>query len=238
MSRKMVLFQTNKGDEQKFKDITNKIRPEYFIRYQANQQARVPRVEGTWDYLLATGGHGNFQFGKPTQLNGMRAKQARAWAIDVPSKLSFRALVLDTCFSSAFIPDLVHMLELGGSIVCAHGSGEGWTEGLLNNARDGLTVGQALGMTIDGTVDLGLQYSSVSLFVRVPVGKPKLYTMNYANPRKQGLTARSNMAMDHDTIKELRELDRYLEASGIEIELVNKQRLKDLVENHLDMNIS
>jgi hypothetical protein len=237
MSKKIVLLQRNKGDDAKANAIGAKLKPLWTCNYNENGVPPTPpqTVQGEIDYLLVTGGHGDFVSGQPAKLNGLAPASARKWAGALGAE--FDAIVLDTCFSTSFIPAFLGNLRLGGCIVCAHGSGEGWTQGLLDLADKGKSVGEALSATVEGVDSMGLGYSSISLIVRGTSGL-KLFTANAGSTRKSGLGTRSSFGMDHDSEKELDQLDRFLLGRNILVEQVDNGALKTKLERHLAMDIA
>lgn len=234
MGNKIVVLQRNKGDDAKLQNIKKLLNPLKIVEYQAN--ATIPPVQGSnIDYVLFTGGHGNFIASQPTQLNGTTAANARKW-LGESSGLEADAFILDTCFSSAFVPAFSGMIPVGGAIVCAHGSGEGFTDALLNANNAGKTVGVALGGIVDGVTEMGLGFTSLSLYVRSQKGL-KLYTINGGENRDSGLQTRGNFGMDHDSADELGQLDRFLMGKLIAIEVVTPDALKAKLKENLKMTV-
>ena len=237
MSTKVVALQANDGDATKICAIQDVLKPLHTIYYK--EGGPIPEFPGklgsSLDYLLFTGGHGNFVNNAPSKLNGLNPAVVKTWVNTVNSE--FDAIILDTCFSSSFIPTFSPLVAMGGAIVCAHGSGEGFTGSLVDPANAGKTVGAALADMADNAVSgLGLHFTSLSLFVRTMAGL-KLYTTNAGTQRSDGLQARSNMDMDADSAKELGQLDRYLIGKLIAVETVTLDGLKVKLRNHLPMVI-
>ena len=128
------------------------------------------------------------------------------------------------------------MIPVGGAIVCAHGSGEGFTDALVNENNAGKTVGVALGGIVDGVTDIGLGFTSLSLYIRSQKGL-KLYTTNGGTNRDAGLQTRGNFGMDHDSAEELGQLDRFLMGKLIAIEVVTPDALKAKLKENLKMTV-
>jgi hypothetical protein len=237
MSTKVVALQANDGDAAKIFDIQDVLKPLHTIYYK--EGGPIPdfpkNVGGSVDYLLFTGGHGNFVNAAPTKMNGLNTDAVKKWANSVTAE--FDAIILDTCFSSSFIPVFSPLLKMGGSIVCAHGSGEGFTTGLTDRANIGRSVGEALADIADNAIaSFGLEYTSLSLYTRT-MGGLRVYTTNAGSQRSNGLAMRNNMGMDADSAQELGELDRFLIGKLIAVEKVDLSGLKVKLTKQLDMVI-
>jgi hypothetical protein len=236
MSKKVVVLQKNNGDTAKRKAIQDRLHPLQTIYYSEN--GPIPdfpaNADGELDYLLFTGGHGNFKCGAPTQMNGLNTAAVRRWTASIDTE--FGAIILDTCFSSSFIPVFAQHIPMGGAIVCAHGSGEGFTDALVNPDNAGKSVGEALTGVVDGISGLGLGFTSLSLYVRT-AGGLKLVTSNGGKQRSDGLTTRSNYGMDSDGEGELSELDAFLFGKLIAVEVVSLDALKIKLIRHLPMRV-
>lgn len=235
MSTKVVAFQRNPNDHARVNAIQTNLAPLATVYYNEHGPiAPFPNLKGQLDYLLFTGGHGNFRDAAPTQMNGLSVAAVREWAATIASE--FDAIILDTCFSSSFIPIFSPHVRIGGAIVCAHGSGEGFTDALVNPANSGRSVGAALSGLADGISGLGLSFTSLSLYVRSARGL-RLYTTNGGAQRSDGLAARGNYGMDADSADELGQLDRFLIGRLVAVEVVTLADLQVKLANHLDMVI-
>jgi hypothetical protein len=236
MSTKIVALQENDNDAAKIFAIQETLKPLRTIYYKegATVADSIDGVGDSVDYLLFTGGHGDFVNAAPAKLNGLKPDAVKRWLAKVDTK--FDAIILDTCFSSSFVPTFAGHLEMGGAIVCAHGSGEGFTDALLNPQNKGKSVGEALGTVTNGIGDLGLSFTSLSLYVRSGQGM-KLYTTNAGQQRSDGLSTRQNFGMDADSAAELGQLDGFLIGKLVAIEPVTLDGLRVKLKNHITMAI-
>lgn len=233
MSTKAILLKRNPDDAAKFRQM-RALRPNDFAFYrEASMCPAALKFEGTADYLLVTGGHGDFVGGGPTKFNDLSAAMARMWIRKLRG--DYEAIILDTCFSSAFCPEFLGHLPMGGYIVCAHGSGEGWAMA-FDSAHPNRTVGEALSTVIDNCDGMGLGFSSISLLCRLGTGLI-LYTANAGGTRTAGLATRTAYGMDHDTPAELAQLDAYLQKKWIVVHHMSNRDLKARLKQNLKMTV-
>lgn len=235
MSTKVVALQRNPHDEEKVKAIQQMLSPLSTLYYEAHGPiAPFPDLMDKLDYLLFTGGHGNFIDAAPTLMNGLGLAAVKAWAATLTSE--FDAIILDTCFSSSFIPIFSPHIRIGGAIVCAHGSGEGFTSTLTDPSNRGKAIGVALADLAHNVVSgLEASYTSLSIYVRSPRGI-KLFTTNGGTQRSDGMQAHENMGIA-DPVKELDQLDRFLIGKLVGVEVLSLEDLKTKLKNHLKMVI-
>ncbi|MCU0986067.1 MAG: hypothetical protein MUC89_14180 [Acetobacteraceae bacterium] len=233
MSSKAILLKRNPSDDAKHAALMA-LNPVQMVTYTAtNAIPAAITVADTADYLLVTGGHGDFVASAPTKFNDLPVAMAKPWIASL--KGDFHAIILDTCFSSAFAPSFLGHLEMGGYIVCAHGSGEGWAMG-FDASDPNKTVGDALAGVVGSADGMGLGYSSISLLQRGDKGL-RLLTANTGATRTAGLTAREGMGMDHDNAAELAQLDSYLGRFNILVQPIANAELQTRLRQALKMPV-
>src|SRR4051812_41473672 len=133
MSSKAIVLKRNDDDTAKCNAL-QALQPRVFVEYTGQSQlAGMITDFGTLDYLLVTGGHGDFRSGRPTKFNDADITSARKWIGTMNG--SFRAIILDTCFSSALVAPFLRFVPNGGCVVCAHGTGEGWASAFSDTAN-------------------------------------------------------------------------------------------------------
>ncbi|MFC6486402.1 hypothetical protein [Nitratireductor sp. GCM10026969] len=233
MSSKAVVLKRNSGDDAKRRALLG-IGPTPLIEFTASGKLSTDKkFVGSLDYLLLTGGHGNFVNSRPTQCNGTTVEDTNRWAFGVSGQ--FKAIILDTCFSSALLATFLPMVPYGGCVVCAHGSGEGWAEG-FTAANGNKSVGEILCQSVKGMDELGL-VSNMAIAVRKPTNQ-LLYTMNGGAKRRPALDQRDMFGMDRDSEIELKQLDVYLFGNQISvIEAQGLSHMKTMLANWLPMKI-
>jgi hypothetical protein len=181
--------EAQRGDAAKYTALMA-LNPLKMVTYTATNLIPPPiEVAETADYLLVTGGHGDFLASAPTKFDDLPVAMAKPWISSL--KGEFEAIILDTCFSSAFAPSFVGHLPMGGHVVCAHGSGEGRAGG-FDAGKPNETEGDVLAEVVGNMDGMGLGYSSISLLQRSSQGM-RLYTANTGHARTSGLSARGNM---------------------------------------------
>ncbi len=233
MSTKAILLKRNGNDGAKY-DALMKLNPVQMVTYTA--PTTIPSalsVTGTADYLLVTGGHGDFIASEPTKFNDLPVAIAKSWIASLDGE--FQAVVLDTCFSSAFAPFFLGHVPMGGHIVCAHGSGEGWAGG-FDAGRTDDTVGDVLAEVVGNVDAMGLGFSSVSLLQRSDKGLV-LYTANSGTTRTSGLSTRGDFGMDHDSATELAQLDSYLARRNILVRPISNSDLRTRLKQMLTLPV-
>lgn len=232
MSSKAIVLKRNSNDAAKLKALQG-LAPQFMVEYSSGGQlAAMTNNFGTLDYLLVTGGHGDFVNKKPSKFNDADIVSAKKWISNV--KGTFKVIVLDTCFSSALAGSFLPFLTNGGSLVCAHGTAEGWADGFVtgNNTR---TIGELLADVVDNFGGLG-SFASVSLAIKKPINQ-LLYTGNAGTDRKDGLNARANMDMEVDSELELKEVDIYLARDRIDVVATKPDALKKLLKETITTTI-
>src|SRR5262249_15162069 len=118
MSSKGIVLKRNDRDEEKLNAL-NALAPLVFVEYRgASQPAGMATNFGQLDYLLVTGGHGDFQNKQPTTFNDAEIPSTKTWIAN--SKGEIEAIILDTCFSSAVAASFLKFLTPDGCLVCAH----------------------------------------------------------------------------------------------------------------------
>ncbi|MGH7107688.1 MAG: hypothetical protein ACREF0_05885 [Acetobacteraceae bacterium] len=240
MTTKGIVLKRNDKDQPKF-DQLNALQPNKVITYANTLGLATAGGDfGSLDYLLVTGGHGDFQSGKPSKFNDATIDDAKKWIKSISG--TFKAIILDTCFSSALAASFLPFLPNGGCIVCAHGTGEGWA-GAFSTANGKKTVGTVLAAVVNGTSDLfgaispgSASYSSVSLAIRKPINQ-LLYTANAGPNRGKGIATRDGVGMEVDTEIELKEVDLYLRRDRIDVVAVSDSELVKLLTDNLTMTV-
>lgn len=233
MSKKAVVLKRNSGDAAKVKQLKGISPIKWFEYTSASQMANDKTDFGAIDYLLVTGGHGDFANHKPTKFNDADIVSARSWIGNI--KGTFKIILLDTCFSSALAGAFLKFIPDGGCIVCAHGTGEGWADG-FNTANKDKTIGQVLEEVVANFDAITGSFSSISLAIKKP-NNQLLYTANGGANRGVGLANRSDIGMEADTEIELKEVDMYLKRDGISVVEKSKDDLIALLKEHLKVSV-
>lgn len=233
MSTKAILLKRNPKDDAKHTALMA-LNPVQLVGYSVTTaKPAAISVTGTADYLLVTGGHGDFVANAPTKFNDLPMAMAKPWIASLNGE--FQAIVLDTCFSSGVAPSFLGNLPMGGYIVCAHGSGEGWAMG-FDAGKPDTTVGEALAEIVGNADGMGLGYSSVSLLQRSSNGL-FLYTANSGPSRTSGLSTRTDFGMDHDSATELDQLDSFLMRMNILVKPLSNAELQKRLKQALTMPV-
>lgn len=239
MSSKVVVLKRNDGDNPKLQQLVG-INPIKIIEYNnGTQLAGFKNDLGKVDYLLVTGGHGDFINRKPTKFNDADIISAKTWIKNL--KGSFKAIILDTCFSCALAGMFTKFLPNGGCLVCAYGTGEGWTMG-FSSANGAKTVGSILSTVVDGSASLGTamgmtMVSSIGIMVKKPTTYQLLYTSNAGATRGDNLQTRGTFGMEADTEQELKEVDLYLRRDLVNVTPTDDATLKKLLNDNLTMSV-
>lgn len=233
MSNKVVVLKRNHNDGAKWTAL-NGIMPSHFLEYTSRSQLASLRTDlGTRDYLLVTGGHGDFQNGKPSKFNDATIKDAMTWVKGIQGR--FKAVILDTCFSAALAGAFLPLIPNGGCLVCAYGTGEGWADGfsVQNQSR---TVGAVLGDVVTNFQSLTGSWSSIAVAIKKPTNQ-LLHTGNAGAGRKAGLQAREGIGMETDTEEELRQMDFYLARDRISVVEATPDALRTMLADNLAMMV-
>lgn len=235
MSNKVVVLKRNSGDQQKLNQLTA-INPMKIVEYSNGATLGGFKNDfGKIDYLLVTGGHGDFQNRKPSSFNGADIDHARAWIKNL--KGTSKAIILDTCFSSALAGMFIDLLPNGGCLVCAYGTGEGWAMG-FSSANGTKTVGSILSTIVDNSSAFGGgMVSSIGVMIKKPTTYQTLYTSNAGASRGGNLQTRSAMGMEADTAIELKEVDLYLRRDNVNVTPTSDAQLKKLLNSSLTMKV-
>lgn len=229
---KSIVLKRNTGDDAKLAQM-QALKPVTLLQYQFAAGLGGASLDlANVDYVLVTGGHGDFINKKPSKFNDADITNFRSWVGNLKGKA--KAFILDTCFSSALCGEFLKFLPTGGAVVCAHGSGEGWAEG-FTTANGTRTVGAILCDVVDNYGSL-VGASSISLLLNKPHGKV-LFTTNSGTARRQTLDTKQMFGMDADTEIELKELDIYLRREGIMVTPIEAGQLKTLLGDNLKMTI-
>ncbi len=233
---KSIVLKRNDNDDAKLQQMQS-LQPKALLQYEYSSALGNAKLDlGNVDYVLATGGHGNFINRKPTKFNGADMDNFKKWIGNL--KGTAKAFILDTCFSSALCPVFIKFVPVGGAVVCAHGSGEGWA-GSFNTGNGTRTVGAILSGIIDSAVSLfgaDSGATSISLLLNKPHGKT-LFTVNSGTARRSTLDKKKSFFMDTDEEIELKELDLYLRREGVMVTPVETDKLKTLLTENLKMTI-
>jgi hypothetical protein len=239
MTSKVVVLKRNAGDDAKLQQLTA-INPIKLIEYSNGAQlAGFKNDLGKIDYLLVTGGHGDFQNRKPSKFNDADIVSTRTWIKNL--KGTFKAIILDTCFSCALAGMFTKFLPNGGCLVCAYGTGEGWTIG-FSSANGANSVGSILSTVVDGSADLGsamnmTMVSSIGVLIKKPTTYQLLYTSNAGATRGENLQSRTTFGMEADTEQELKEVDLYLRRDLVNVTPTDDATLKKLLNDSLTMTV-
>lgn len=233
MSKKAVVLKRNSGDAAKVTQLKGISPIKWFEYTSASQMANDKTDFGAIDYILVTGGHGDFVNNKPTKFNDADIGSARQWIGNI--KGSFKIILLDTCFSSALAGAFMKFLPYGGCVVCAHGTGEGWASGFTAANKD-KTIGAVLEEVVTNFESFIGSFSSISLAIKKPDNQ-LLYTANGGANRGVGLANRSGIGMEADTEIELKEVDMYLKRDGISVVEKPNDELIALLKEHLKITI-
>lgn len=239
MSIGIVVLQSNENDAGRIQTIQDVLRPSRTIYHKEGApMIDIPPPVGRMDYLLFTGGHGAFKNDAPTKVSGLFENVIRKWINGIGNTITFKTIILDTCFSSSFIIHFAGLLQVGGVIVCAHGSGEGFVDALINPMNRNKSVGEALGGIVDGVSDFDWHYTSLSLAMRYGNDSPlMLYTTNEGENRRRGLRIRNDNGVGTDSSLELGKLDSFLRTQGVMINGVSLDALKAMLASRISIGI-
>lgn len=239
MGNKIVILQRNAKDDEAVYQIETYIKPIKLITHEKN--GLVPSLPSvtttTLDYILFTGGHGAFNSGTSRSMDGITPQRAQSWIQAFPNALKGKvnAIILDTCFTSSFVSMFSELLPVGGAIVCAHGTCDGYRGILTNSEYTGKTVGVALSDFIDNLLIFQQSYITLSIYVKEQSGG-RLYTNNQGNDRTSGLLAMAGET-GNDTPEKLEQLDSFVTQKSITIEGVGVSALQSKLKQQLTMSI-
>ncbi len=229
---KSIVLKRNSGDGAKLAQM-QALQPVAMVQYSNGDALGCQKNDlGAVDYVLATGGHGDFNGKKPTKSNDADIDNFKKWVGNLTCKS--RAFILDTCFSSALSGKFLDYLPNGGVVVCAHGSGEGWAEG-FSAANGTRTVGSVMSDIVDNYSAM-IGAPSIAVLLKKPSQK-LLYTMNSGAVRGATVQTKAAFGMDGDTEVELKELDLYLRMEGINVTPTTPSDLKGMLAKTLDMTV-
>lgn len=229
---KSIVLKRNNNDDAKYNQLKS-LNPVRMLTYNNSANFGTSKMDlGNVDYVLFTGGHGNFMASRPTQFNDASIDDTRRWMKGVNG--TAKAMILDTCFSSALCEDFIRFVPTGGAVVCAHGSGEGWA-GAFNTDNGTKTVGEVLCGIVDASFEL-TGAPSIALMLNKPHQR-NLFTCNSGATRGQTLAMKGMFGMDHDTAVELKELDIYLSHKGIMVTPMTRDQLKSYLKAVLPMKV-
>jgi hypothetical protein len=231
MSSKVVLLKRNAGDDEQYNRL-QAIQPSFLLSYSSGSElALLPSDFGNQDYLLVTGGHGDFRNGTPTKFNDSDIKNAMTWIKGV--KGSFKGIILDTCYSAALAGSFLPLLPNGGCLVCAYGPGEGYRQFLLENPNK--TVGAALSILIDNAY---YGPTTMGIVIRKPVN-PLLHTGMFSEGGEAGLVLRPQVGMEVDGDESINALTMslYLRRDGITVVETGNDKLKEYLTTSLTMTV-
>jgi hypothetical protein len=238
MTTKAVVLKRNPNDKAKQQQLAA-IKPLLLVEYGGSGLlSNTAKDFGNLDYLLVTGGHGDFAVSQPTKFNDTTMDDAGKWV--AASAGQFKAVILDTCFSSAMLPVIMPLVQPGGCVVCAHGTGEGWAMG-FDKSNANKSVADVLGDIVDNATGMGL-IPSIAFTVK-PTAEHQtaiqiVHTMNAGTQRKSGRATKLDYGMEADSEVELEQLDMYLFKSNFKIEETQGgEQLKMLLGKKLTMSI-
>lgn len=235
MSSKAIVIKRNSGDTPKY-DQLKALNPAKLVEYaNGSSLSQFKTAFGKLDYLLVTGGHGDFVSGKPSELNGADISSAKTWISNMSG--TFKAIILDTCFTVALTPVFLPFVANGGAVVSAYGTGEGWADG-FSTANGARTVGDVLADIVGNVSGFSAaMVSSLSIAVKKP-NNQLVYTANGGMARGANLGERDGMGMETDTTEELKQVDQYLMMNRITISTVTSTQLATMLRHNLTMTIA